>query len=64
MKYADVKDLTVEELRKRLRTTREELFEGRMKHSLGQLGSPIEIRNKRKDVARLRTALHQKLSRG
>ncbi len=61
MKYEEIKDLTSSELRKRMVTIREELFEARMKHTLGQLASPIEIRGKRKDMARLNTALQTKL---
>jgi large subunit ribosomal protein L29 len=63
MKFNDVKDLTSSELRKRVSQTREALFEARMKHSLGQLGNPLEIRAKRKDVARLKTAMHMKLGK-
>ncbi|MCB0342942.1 MAG: 50S ribosomal protein L29 [Pseudobdellovibrionaceae bacterium] len=62
MDYSDIKDLTVEELTKRQKNTREELFELKMKHSLGQLANPLEIRGKRRDVARIKTALHAKLS--
>ncbi|MBX3021625.1 MAG: 50S ribosomal protein L29 [Bdellovibrionales bacterium] len=61
MKFEEIKDLTSTELRKRMVTLREELFEARMKHTLGQLGNPIEIRGKRKDMARLKTALQAKL---
>lgn len=61
MKFNEIKDMTSGELRKRLTSLREELFEGRMKHTLGQLGNPIEIRDKRKDLARLKTALQTKL---
>lgn len=61
MKFTEVKDFTSTELRKRVRTLRDELFQARMKHTLGQLGNPIEIRDKRKDLARLMTALHMKL---
>ena len=61
MKFEEIKELTSAELRKRAVTLREELFEARMKHSIGQLGNPIEIRGKRRDMARLRTALHMKL---
>jgi len=61
MKFEEVKDLTSSELRKRVGQLREELFEARMKHTLGQLGSPVEIRHKRKSLARLMTALHMKL---
>jgi len=61
MKFEEIKELTSSELRKRVVQLREELFESRMKHSIGQLGNPIEIRGKRKDLARLKTALHMKL---
>jgi large subunit ribosomal protein L29 len=61
MKFAEIKDMTSAELRKRVSQTREELFEARMKHSLGQLGNPIEIREKRKNLARVMTALQMKL---
>ncbi len=61
MKFEEIKELTSSELRKRVVVLREELFEARMKHTLGQLGSPIEIRHKRKDLARLKTALEMKL---
>jgi len=61
MKFEEIKDLTSSELRKRVVSLREEMFEARMKHTLGQLGSPLDIRHKRKDLARLKTALTMKL---
>jgi large subunit ribosomal protein L29 len=61
MKYEEIKDLTSAELRKRIVGIRNELFEARMKHSLGQLANPLDIRTKRKDMARLNTALQTKL---
>lgn len=64
MKFADIKELTSSELRKRVVQLRGELFEARMKHTLGQLGNPVEIRLKRKDLARLKTALTMKLGQG
>ena len=63
MKFGEIKDLTVEELRKRLKKNKEDMFELKMKHSLGQIANPIEVRDARKDVARIQTALHQKLAR-
>lgn len=61
MKFAEINELTSAELRKRTTQLRAELFEARMKHTLGQLGSPLDIRHKRKDLARLKTALQMKL---
>lgn len=57
-----MRDLTVEELKKRLSQMNEELFELKMKHSLGQVANPISIRTLRRDVARVKTALNMKLA--
>ena len=62
MKFVDIKDLTVEELRKRDKSVREELFEIKMKHSLGQVANPLQIRHLRRDIAKIKTALNAKLS--
>jgi large subunit ribosomal protein L29 len=61
MKFTEIKDLTSDELRKKHVQLRDELFEVRMKHSLGQIGNPIELRGKRRDLARVMTALNMKL---
>jgi large subunit ribosomal protein L29 len=63
MKFEEIKEMTSAELRKRMGQLRSELFEARMKHTLGQLGNPLDIRFKRKDMARLMTALHMKLGK-
>lgn len=63
MKFAEVRDLTVEELRRREKAIRVELFELKMKHSLGQVGNPLQIRSLRRDVSRVKTAISAKLSR-
>ena len=63
MKYSEIKDLTVEELRKRLKSIREELFESKMKMSLGQLANPLAVRGLRRDLARIQTAITSKLAR-
>ena len=61
MKFTEIKDLTSDELRKKQTQLRDELFETKMKHSLGQVGNPIEIRERRRDLARVLTAINMKL---
>ena len=61
MKYSEIKDMTVEELRKKERVMRLDLFETKMKHSLGQINNPLSIRHMRKDIAKVKTALSTKL---
>ncbi|PIT99728.1 MAG: 50S ribosomal protein L29 [Bdellovibrionales bacterium CG10_big_fil_rev_8_21_14_0_10_45_34] len=63
MKFSEVQTLSAEEIKKKLEETRESFFHARMKNSMGQLGNPMEVRFLRKDIARLKTALVQKLSR-
>lgn len=57
MKYADVAGLSEKELLKKTNELRERVFEARMKNSLGQLANPMSIREMRRDLARLQTAL-------
>lgn len=61
MDFSEIKDLTVDELRKRESTLRGELTELKMKHSMGQVANPIEIRFRRRDIAKIKSALSSKL---
>lgn len=63
MKYQDVKDLSVAELKKKKAALVQDLFEAEMKNSLGQLSNPLEIRFIRRDIARMNTVLVQKVVR-
>ena len=63
MKYTDVKDLSATELKKKKTSLTQDIFEAKMKNQLGQLGNPLEIRKLRKDLARINTALVQKIAR-
>lgn len=59
MNFKDIKSLSVSELNKKKATLQSDLFNARMKNSLGQLSNPLEIRKMRKDVARIMTVLSQ-----
>lgn len=60
MKYSDVSGLTVDELNKKAKELKNDLFQAKMKNKLGQLGNPLEVRYLRKDIARIETCLVQK----
>ena len=60
MKYKDIKGMSIDELMKKRKAMREDLFELRMKSALGQVGNPLQIRLTRRDIARLETALGQR----
>jgi len=63
MKFVEVKDLSVTELKKRRAALSEELFQARIKNSIGQLSNPIEIRDLRRNIAKINTAIVKKVAR-
>ena len=63
MKFTEIKDLSVVELKKKRANLSQELFEAKIKNSMGQLANPIEIRNLRKDIARINTAIIKQIVR-
>lgn len=60
MKFNEVKDLSEKELKTKIGELRFSIFEASMKNTLGQLTNPLSIRQMRRDVARMRTALRSK----
>jgi large subunit ribosomal protein L29 len=64
MKFAEIAGLSEKELKKKSVELRQQLFEARMKNALGQLANPMVIRQARRDIARLQTALRVKASKG
>lgn len=63
MKFQEIKDLSVTELKKKRTALSEELFQARIKNSIGQLSNPIEIRDLRRNIARINTAIVKKVAR-
>lgn len=60
MKVAEVRQLDVEELERRLAESRRELFNLRFQHATGQLENTGQLKEVRKNIARLLTVLTQK----
>ncbi len=63
MKFSEIKDLTVDELRKKEVALKQDYFMLKMKNSLGQVANPLSIRVSRKNIAKLKTAINQKLAK-
>lgn len=63
MKFIEISDLSVTELKKKRTTLSEQLFQARIKNSIGQLSNPIEIRDLRRNIARINTAIVKKVAR-
>jgi large subunit ribosomal protein L29 len=54
-----VRSMDLEEVQARVRTLEEELFNLRFRNAMRQLDNPVEIRNLRRDLARLKTAIRE-----
>lgn len=60
MKVRELKELTAEELLKRERDLKEEIFNLRFQHSTGQLDNTARLKQVKKDIARVESTLRQK----
>lgn len=60
MKAREIRELSKEELLKRLKDLKDELFNLRFQHARGQLENTGRIRIVKKDIARIMTILREK----
>jgi len=60
MKALEIRDLSIEELKKRLADEQESLANLRFHLATSQVESPIKIRTVRRDIARIKTMLRLK----
>jgi large subunit ribosomal protein L29 len=63
MKFSEIENKSVTDLIKQKNELSAKLFDVKMKNTLGQLASPIQIRNMRRDIARINTVLVRKAAR-
>ncbi len=64
MKAKELKELTAEELLKRKKDLKEEIFNLRFQHSTGQLENTSRMKLVKKDIARIELVLHGKAQKG
>ncbi len=60
MKFTEIESKNMTDLIKQKKELITQLFEMKMKNSLGQLTNPVQIRTVRKNIARLNTAIVKK----
>ena len=60
MKAKELKNLSVEELNKKLNDLKKDLFMLRMQHATNQLDNPLQIASTKKDIARVKTIIREK----
>lgn len=60
MKPAEIRDMTLEEIRAKEKELTKELFNLRMRHTTNQLENPQKLRIIKRDIARVKTVIAQK----
>lgn len=60
MKVNEIRNLTTEEINKKIEESKEELFNLRFEQASGNLEKPSRIRELRRTVARLKTVLTER----
>ena len=60
MKAKEVKELTTAEIKERMDAQKAELAQMKLQHSISPLDNPLQIREVRKNIARLATELRQR----
>ena len=63
MKAKELKNLSVEELNKKLGELKKDLFNLRLQHATNQLENPLRIAEVKKDIARVKTVLREQAGR-
>ena len=60
MKAKEIRNLSVEELNKKLEDLKKDLFMLRMQHATNQLDNPMRLNAVKKDIARIKTIIREK----
>ncbi len=60
MKAKELKNLSAEELGKKLDELKKDLFMLRMQHATNQLDNPMRLNAVKKDIARIKTIIREK----
>jgi len=60
MKAMEIRELTVDDLRARVKDLDDQIFRLRIQKSMGQLEAPGKVREVRRDLARIKTILREK----
>ncbi len=60
MKAKELRDMTVEELKKKMDDTKDELFRLRFQLATGQLDNAMRIKEVRRNIARVKTVIRER----
>ncbi len=61
MKAAEIRNMSASELETKLADLKKDLFMLRMQHATNHLDNPVKISTVRRDIARVKTVMREKL---
>jgi large subunit ribosomal protein L29 len=64
MKANEIRELSPDEMKRKLADLKQELFNLRFQHASGQLENPGKLKQTRKDIARVETVIRESQSKG
>ncbi len=59
MKASEIRDMNLDEMHSKVSDLREELFNLRFQHEIGQLENPQRMKQSKKDIARMETVIKE-----
>jgi large subunit ribosomal protein L29 len=59
MKGSEIREMTVEEMQRKVSDLKQELFNLRFQHEIGQLENRAKLRQTKQDIARLLTVIRE-----
>ena len=59
MKAGEIRELSLDEMRQKVVTLKEELFNLRFRHEVGQLENPKKLNQIKRDIARVKTIIRE-----
>ncbi|MGD1968549.1 MAG: 50S ribosomal protein L29 [Desulfobacterales bacterium] len=59
MKTTEVREMNLEEMQRKVNDLKEELFNLRFQHEIGQLENPNKMKQTKKDIARVKTIIRE-----
>jgi large subunit ribosomal protein L29 len=59
MKASEIKEMSLEEMQRKKDDLKEELFNLRFQHEIGQLENPQKMKQTKKDIARINTIIRE-----
>ena len=59
MKASEIRELSIEEMLRKVDDLKEELFNLRFQHEIGQLENPQRMKQTKRDIARVKTIIKE-----